>query len=179
MRTAALLATALVLLAGCTAGPVGTSESPTKSPTPTVSPTTTCTDHQRETVDPVRDEVAPSDLPDRPGTLNQSTVRAYVVAYEEAYARNGRLSRISTRVTTNVGDVRVTETADGWRVRLNSQTNTWAAGTETADGTPTVIHGDGPRVPVTYWLTDGRLVRATADYDETPTRQSGRVVQCF
>lgn len=175
MRFAALLAVGVVVLAGCTAGPLGTDE----PPSPTESPAGTCTEHQRETVDPYRDAVEPSELPERPDTLTRASVRDYVVAYERAYARNGRLERISTEVSTNVQDVSVSQTGNGWVVRLTSQTNTWAAGTDTADGTPTVVHGDGAELPVAYLLTDDRLVRSVGDYGETPSPSHGRVVECY
>lgn len=181
MRRVALptaLLVALALLAGCTAGPAGTATTTDTMTTPDGGPAD-CNPADRETVDPYRDDVEPSDLPDHPATLNRSSVRAYVVAYEQAYARNGHLGRGSTRVSTSVSDVRVEETDGGWVVRLTSRTNTWAAGTDTSDGTPTEVHGDGARLPVLYEMADDRLVRAEGDYGETPAPGDGTTLECL
>lgn len=172
-----VVAVLLVLLAGCTGTLPGTAEEPSPTSTTADRPGD-CSESARTTVDPYRDDVEPSPLPDRPTTLNRSSVEAYVVAYEEAYARNGALRAESTQVSTVVGNVRVEETADGWTVHLTSRTNTWVRGTDTGDGTPTEVHGDGPRVPVVYRLTDDRLVRAEGEYGETPSAAGGATVEC-
>lgn len=179
MRFAVALLVAVVAVAGCTGGPTGPTTTETET-SPTDSPTmTTCNEVPRGTVDPYRDDVNPTPLPDRPDALNESSVHDYVVAYEEAYARNGRLRADSTRVSVSVFDVRVNETGDGWVVRLTSRTNTWAQGTDTSDGTPTVVHGDGAHIPVVYELTDERLTRGEGDYNQTPSPTVGETVECF
>lgn len=192
MRRSALLTVSLlvvVLFAGCTSaiGPAGTGSpdgtpdaTPTETPDVTPMPNETCEAVDQQTADPYREDVEPSEFPDPPATWNDSSVEAYVTAFEESYSRNAALSEISTRVSTHVSDVSVTETDRGWEVSLTSRTNTWAAGTDTAEGTPTVVHGDGARIPVTYHVTDEGLYRLESDYGETPDPDAlGTPVACF
>lgn len=162
-RSSAALLTGLVLtmlLAGCSTG---------LQDSPAPKPTGACDPQRQHVVDPVRDSVQPSRYPDPPATRSAASVERYVVAFERAYARNEALSRESTRVQVAVSAVRVTEEGTTWIVELVSRTNTWAAGTPAASATPTVVHGDGPRVPVTYRLTDRALYRMEGSGNGKPT----------
>lgn len=171
-RTALLVALAVALpLAGCT-----TTLNGGGTPAHTTAPSD-CTPQVRETVDPVRDGVDPSAFPDRPATWNESSVRSYVVAFEEAYARNGALRETSTRVEVSVTDVSVSETDGAWVVHLASQTNTWAKSVDAGTATPTVVHGDGARVPVVYHLTDRGLYRREAAMGGTPSASATRTTR--
>lgn len=181
-RAATALLLALALTASClTALDDGTGA------TPTDTAAENCTPVDRHTVDPDRDSVEPSELPDRPPTWNESSVRAYVVAFEKAYARNGALAETSTRVEVAVTDVSVSTVDGTWVVRLTSRTNTWAQGRPDGNRTATPVHGDGPYVPVVYHLTDSGLYR-TEDVDagspsasatRTATTERGVAVACF
>lgn len=155
--------------------------------TPTDTTMEDCTPADRTTVDPYRDSVEPSALPDRPATLNESSVRAYVVAFESAYARNGALAEHSTRVEVSVTDVSVSKAGDTWVVSLTSRTDTWAQGRPEGNQTATPVHGDGPYVPVVYHLTDGGLSRIedadtgspSASATRTAATERGVAVACF
>lgn len=182
-RRSVLALLVAVALAGCVSGlpGAGSPASPAGSPsgTPTATPTE-CTEQRQTPVDPVREDVTPSTYPDRPATWNESTVRTYVVAFEEAWSRNRHLRPETKRVTVGVWDVSVVATDDGYRVRLTSQTNTWYGGPAEGNRTATVVHGDGPHLSVAYHLTEDRLVR-TEGGRETPTvgPGTGRTVRCF
>jgi len=181
-----VLSALLLVTAGCLGG-VGPGTStetarPSDHATPSTSPTPSavaCEEAPHETVDPYREEVTPSDHPEPPSAWTESSVREYVVAYEEAYARNRQLREDSTRVTVNAHDVRVERTDDGWVVRLTSQTNTWAQGRSEGTETATVVHGDGAMIPVAYRVTDDRVVRAEGDYETTPDPASGEILECL
>jgi hypothetical protein len=181
-RTLALLVA--VALAGCVGGAVGPGSPVSPTDTPDAAPTDTpgeCTEPDRTPVDPVREGVTPSEYPDRPEEWTESSAREYVVAFEEAWSRNERLRPDTRRVTTSVWDVSVLTVEDGYRVRLTSQTNTWYGGPADGNETATVVHGDGPQVPVAYHLSDGRLVRAEGDHQSTPTvgPATGWTARCF
>jgi hypothetical protein len=187
MRRALPLVTlaSLLVLAGCLS-PVGpgspTPETParTETPTPYPTPTGECDAVERQTVDPFRDDVEPSDLPERPSNLTAGSVETYVAEFEEAYARNGALSAGSTQVNTLVTVEDVSDRDGAWVVDLVSRTNTWAQGTASGTATATVVHGDGARIPVRYHLTSEGLYRQELGYDETPQPgRFGRPVTCF
>lgn len=183
-RLPTLVVLVTVALAGCVGGPFGagapSSPGNTSDTTPTSTPTE-CTEERLSVTDPIRDDVNPSPYPDRPATWNESSVRAYVVAFEHAWSRNQQLREATKRVTVAVSDVSVTATGDGYRVRLTSRTNTWYGGPAEGTETATIVHGDGAYIPVAYHLTDGRLVRAEGGYDSTPTvgPLDGRTIRCF
>jgi hypothetical protein len=194
-----VLLVALLVFAGCTTalGPSGAGTgSPTTTPvpppsaTPTADPSATpgeCEAVEQRTVDPFRDDVEPSEFLDPPAAWNRSSVERYVVAFEEAYARNGALREESTRVDVLVAEVSVERRDGAWVVDLVSRTNTWAQGRATGTATATVVHGDGARVPVTYRLTDRALYREEGRVGGTPSGSAastraprdGRTVRCF
>ena len=185
-RALRLLAlSALLVTAGCLSavGP-GTSSPGTESPDPTETPYPTpaaeCDAYERETVDPYRDDVEPSPFPELPSNRTAASVESHVVAFEEAYSRNEALFEDSKRVATYTQDVSVRRVNGTWVVDLVSVTNTWAQGPPTDGETATVVHGDGPRVPVRYHLSDDGLYRNELDYDETPVPgEYGRAVACY
>ena len=187
MRRALPLLTliALLVLGGCLSavgpgGPDSATPDATDTPTPVRTPTGECVVDEQQTVDPYRDDVEPSDLPHRPTNRSVSSVEAYVVGFEKAYARNQRLSRASTQVNTMVTLEAIEERDGTWVVDVVSRTNTWVQGTDTADGTPTEVHGDGARIHVRYHLTEDALYRLQLGYDETAEPGAyGRPVVCF
>jgi hypothetical protein len=183
-RLPALVVLVAVVLSGCVAGPLGAGAPESPDSTPSVTPTSTpteCTEQRLSVTDPARDNVNPSPYPDRPANWTGSTVREYVVAFEQAWSRNQRLREATKRVTVSVSDVAVTRTGYGYRLDLTSQTNTWYGGPAEGNRTATIVHGDGAYVPVRYVVTDGRLVRSEGRFDSTPTGgpQSGRTLRCW
>ena len=168
----ALLLAVLVSLAGCSAVGPGT-------PSPATS-TADCTDHTESTVNPDRTGVAPKPIPDRPANLNESTVREYVVAYEEAYTYNRILSADTKRASVVTDDVSVQSSGDRFVVRLSMH---WTASEQAVvegNETATVVIADSPEYAVAYRLTDRQLTRAeNGDYQKTPTVDGGETVECF
>lgn len=172
-----------VAVAGCVGGPLGAGSpespaSPDETPTPSPTP---CTENRLSPTDPIRDDVEPSPYPDRPETWDESSVRAYVVAFEQAWSRNQQLRSKTKRVTVGVSDVTVSASENGYRVRLASRTNTWYGGPAEGNQTATIVHGDGAYIPVAYTLTEHRLVRAESNFGSTPTAglRTGRTVRCW
>jgi hypothetical protein len=186
-RALPLVALAAVLVtAGClsSVGPGSpTPETPddrAETPTPHQTPSGECEAVERETVDPFRDDVEPSPIPDRPEELTADSVESYVAEFEKSYARNGALFEDSRRVNTLVVVENVTRREGVWVVDLVSRTNTWAQGTATGTATATVVHGDGARISVRYHLTADGLYRLELGYDETPVPgKYGVPVACF
>ena len=140
---------------------------------------------EQATVDPFRDDVEPRDLPDPPATWNRSSVERYVVAFEEAWAYNEALEVATKSVSVIVGDVSVERRGGVWVVELTTRTNTWVQDRTTGTATATVVHADGPPVPVTYRLTDRALYRnegrvgGTPSGSPTTTREHRVPVACF
>lgn len=174
----------LLFTAGCLSAvgpwsPTPKTPQDTETATPYPTPTADCDPVEQQTVDPSRDDVEPSDFPDRPAELTVESVEAYVSGFERAFARNRRLSKESTQVNTMVTVEDATERNGTWVVDVVSRTNTWAQGTERAGETATVVHGDGARIPVRYHLTDEGLYRLELGYDETPPAgEYGPAVAC-
>jgi hypothetical protein len=187
----------MLALAGCTAAPGGVGDgtrTPTLTPvtppsgSPPGTPTPTpgeCEGVERNPVDPFREEVEPSKYPGPPEEWNRTSIERYVVAFEEAWARNGALREESTEVNVLVAEVSVERRDGAWVVELVSRTNTWAQGRASGTATATVVHGDGARIPVTYRLTDRALYRTERDVGEppsgtpTPTPGGWTPVACF
>lgn len=169
----ALLVAALLVLAGCTGATApGT---PTGTPEP-------CDEYDRATADPVRDDVEPRDYPDRPANFTRESAREFAVAYEQAYKYNGLLAENTERVEVNVHESTVTETDDGYRVRIEGRWFTWAGGLPKngSNETTTPIHGDGPYYSVGYLVTEDRLLRDEGPHDSTPApRERGTTVECW
>jgi len=168
-----LLVAALLVVAGCTGttAPAG----PTATPPP-------CEEYDRATAAPVREDVEPKELPERPADLTAETVREFVADYERAYTYNGLLTEDTERVEVDVREVQVSETPGSYRVRVEARWYTWAGGLprEDGNGTTTPIHGDGPLYDVVYDVTDDRLVRHEVDYGETPPPGAvGTTVECW
>jgi len=181
-RLSMLVLLVAVALAGCVGGLPGGGAPGSPDSTPDATPTATeCTEQRLSVTDPTRDNVNPSPYPDRPANWTESSVRAYVVTFEQAWSRNQQLREATKRVTVSVSDVSVARTADGYHVTLTSRTNTWYGGPAEGNRTATIVHGDGAYIPVRYALTDGRLVRAEGRFDATPTvgPQSGRTLRCW
>lgn len=204
MRRATLLVGVALALAlgGCLAGPGGVgspspatgSDTPTDSPdagTPTpegttpiptaTTPTPACTESSVTTVDPVRETVTPSPLPDRPATLNATTAASLATAYERAYRRNRGLEADTTQyevytfepsVRAVEGGYVVTMTAGYWYNAADPQS-------ATATGTPTVVHADGPEYRVAYFVGTDRLRRDSALEDGELAPRQGAMVECW
>jgi hypothetical protein len=162
----------LCLLAGCVGAPLGGGSG--SVPTPTGP----CTVDDRPTTD-ASAEVEPVDYPEAPSSPSASSVESYVASFEDSYRHNDALADHGnvTYLETYVEDVSVTRHGSVYVVRLESYTN---GGTmrEEGEGTPIQIHWDGAPEPVTYLLTEDRLVRG--DGDLSPERlPSQSTVACF
>lgn len=202
MRRVSIVVGLAVVLTGCLTGGPATSASPVAdSPTagPPESATTTapgalpglstvetadtdrpgCEEAPVETVNPIREDVSPSPLPERPAELNESALRTYVTAYEAAYKRNTDLHELTTTYSIHVSEVTVRAADGGWVVNASAIYWFELAGTTDGTTTPTVAHADGPRYTASYFVTDDRMLRdTTLDGDELSPRR-GRVVECW
>lgn len=170
MRT--LLAALTVLLAGCTAAPVGPAESPT-------TPTGPCTPDTPTPETPA--EISAMAWPEPPETRTAESVGSYVASFERAYRHNDRLEPGTRYVETYVSSVTTTVRGDEYLVRLESYTNGGVARSTPDEGTPITVHWDGAPVHVAYLLTDDRLVRAEGDHEMEPSFDAvvdGRTVAC-
>lgn len=170
----ALLLAALLVLAGCTAVPPAGTDSPTPIPTPTGP----CAVDARPTPDGAGSEVQPVDYPDPPESLTTEAVHSYVGAFEESYIHNDALAGGGnvTYLETYVEDVTVTKHGDAFVVRLNSYTNGGYRDTE--GETPIEVHWDGAPEPVTYLVTDDRVLRGEGDISADRLRHQPTVA-CF
>ncbi|WP_255149510.1 hypothetical protein [Halorarius halobius] len=172
MRT--LFAALLVLLAGCTAGPLA--GTPTESiPTPSgdCAATTPSPDGSAE--------VSPRAWPDPPENRSIGSVGSYVVEFERAYLHNERLEPGTQYLETHVELEHVTPRGDLYLVRLTSYTNGGIEQSTPDAGTPITVHWDGAPHHVAYLLTEGRLLRAQGDRETTPSPEAvaeGPTVAC-
>lgn len=151
----------LCLLAGCAAGP------PLDAPgsIDSLPSADRCANDALPAPDET-DGLALSEYPDPPNQVNDSSVAAYVVAFERAYFRNVIIAEAAadpamnlTRVTVSAQVERVTLTNGSYTVVLAPM-----AGTKYASG----IHGD--RWPtVTYLVSENRIVRSQGEPPADPS----------
>ena len=151
----ALLLAALVLIAGCAAAPIGDGGVPT--------PTGPCEVDSQPTPNPSPD-VEPVTYPDPPASVSSQAIRAYVTNFEERYLHNHELAQKGnvTYLETYVEDISVARHGAVYVVRLDSYTNGGTLEHE-GEGTPIEIHWDGASQPVTYLVTEDRLLRGEGD----------------
>jgi hypothetical protein len=146
---------ALLVTAGCLGGPLGAgSPTPTASPspTPTATPVTDLPDGSVEFPD------GPKERPDRPATLNESSVRAYVHAFEYRYAYNSLWVNERSEVSLDCGVDAVNETAYGYEALVTCSGYSEPDDSYTGNGTDTptsVPHGD--------WFTQTYRYRVDGD----------------
>lgn len=171
----ALLLAALVVLAGCTAAPPGGTDSPTASTTPVPTPTGPCEVDDRPSADVEAGDYDGEAYPERPESLTEATVGDFVASFEERYIHNGALAHREnvTYLETYVNDVDVTSHGDVYVVRLTSYTNGgfW----DTEKETPIEIHWDGAPQPVTYLVTEDRLLRSDGERSPAALRNASTV----
>jgi hypothetical protein len=170
----ALLLAALVVLSGCAA--VGPGSSPTATPIPT--PTGPCEVDDRPKPDPVEGDVTPHAYPDPNDTRTAESIGSFVATFEETYIRNDALAggRNVTYIETYTNDVNVTARDGVYVVRLTSYTN--GNYQDTGEETPIEVHWDGAPEPVTYLITEERMLRGEGDL--SPDRlQYQPTVACF
>jgi len=156
---------AVAVLAGCSGAGIPPASGET-SPTPTH-----CEEYGRTTVTPVRDDVEPRTVPDRPDTLTADTAGSFAADYERVFKHNGLLTRDTKRADVAIHDVEVTSTDGGYRVNITAQWFTWSATVTDENGTATAtpVHRDGPYYDVHYLVTDDRLRRHEPLGRQTPT----------
>ncbi len=152
-----LLAALAAGLAGCAAGPGSTDGSPDGSPTPTDSPepTTDSPDGSPEsslTPSLVTFPDGPKAKPARPNPLTREVVREYVQTYEYRYAYNTLYGGPRWTVDLTVDVLGVTETTDGYRVRVQSSGYA-ERGVGTTTPTATPVHADWGSREFVYVVT--------------------------
>lgn len=157
-RTAlpALLSIAL-LSAGCLGGLVG---SPTPTATPTATPTTpTATPLPAGSVE---FPDGPKEPPDRPATLNASTVREYVYAYEYRYVYNSLWINEYTDVSLDCRIDTVTDQPWGYAVVVTCTGYSNTEPPENATATPGP-HADWFTQTYRYLVSDEHTHRRDAE----------------
>jgi hypothetical protein len=222
-RTLALLGSALLPAAGCTdpAG-TGGSDTPTPAPEPTGTPEPTATPSPTPTPTPAAETPppdavrvatpgpgdceatappspegngleSPARYPERPSDPTPEAVRAYLVAYEEAYAHNATLADGNPPEGMVVSDVRFEgsvaafRSGDGWAlagVAVDGAVGYGHAPTptpETPAPTPTPVPGITRHRRASYLLTDRFLLRQDRGHDGDPPAavDGGVVLECF
>lgn len=173
----------LLLTAGCLGGTADSASSPTVSPTPTASPTSTFTDQctavEHTVVDPSRESVTPSELPDGPPELSESAVVEYVVAYEEAYGRNNLLRSDTKRASHYVSEPTVRAVDGGFVVEVRTIRTSMEQGVYEGNHTATAVVYDGAPTNVSYLVTEHRLLRAEGDFHGSPPPRAGQTMECW
>jgi hypothetical protein len=145
----------VTVTAGCLGGPLGSgSPTPAGSPSPSLTPSATpVTDLTGESVE-LPD--GPKKRPERPATLNESSVRAYVHTFEYRYAYNSLWVNERSEVTLECEVEAVNETAYGYEALVTcsgySGPDESYTGNETDTPTP-VPHADW--FNQTYRYVDG------------------------
>lgn len=195
-KPTAVLVVVLFVASGClgapgAAGGTGTTAPHTTSPaagspggssigTGTVVPDD-CTPSRPEGVAPVRDDVSTAEYPGPPAELTAGSVRAWAVAFEEAYLRNEQLSRGTISFGASATVRNVTRVGDGYRVRVRSRWYASSGAVATGTASPTVVHADSPYYLTSYLVTERGARRASeTGYDGPyPDPSSGAVVACF
>ncbi|WP_435115387.1 hypothetical protein [Halolamina sp. C58] len=125
-----------------------------------------------------RNEVATDEYPERPDSLTAETVGAFVASFEETYIQNAALAggQNVTYIETYTDDVNVTAHGDTYVVRLTSYTN--GNYRDTGGETPIEVHWDGAPEPVTYLVTEERILRGEGDLTTDRLRHQPTVA-CF
>lgn len=167
------------------ASPTGSPNSPTRTDT-NGRPSTParwaaeCDAVAHDWVDPVRDDVEPRDLPDRPEYLTRSSAKRFVANYEEAYLYNSVLQPDTEAAGASAWNAQVAAVGDGFVVHVKSVYYYDVADVSTATSSSTVVHADGPETWKGYFVGPDRLVRAEGEYDAKPDpRKSGTTVECW
>jgi len=172
-RIALPLVIALVVLAGCTASPSGTSPTTDASGDPaTTVPTTSPADDGTP-----GETLTPKPCPDRPGTLTNESAADYASSFEEAYAWNESLAEDPQSITVQVLVTNVTESGDGYVVTLDVQTGY----TEiiTPDGGTPIEQIADDWYTAAYFVNDSTLRRSVArNATVTLDPVNGTVVGC-
>lgn len=165
----ALLPVAMLLLAGCVGAPIG------DPGTDIATPTGPCEVDGQPTPEPSA-EVAPVDYPEAPSTLSTQSVQSYVTEFENSYRHNHALAEHGnvTYLETYVEDTSATKHGDSYVVHLSSYTNGGTMESE-GEGTPIQIHWDGAPEPVTYLVTDDRVLRGEGDRSPAELRNASTV----
>lgn len=160
MRAATVALAALLVLAGCLGGPAGSPADPGttgRSPTPTTtSPapaTATTTSPAAPPTTP--GTLSPKPVPEKPDDLTAESVRAFVVAYEEAYVYNRAVEDGSyDRVNVACGVRSLNRTAGAFRVRVECGISTYRWDSDAR----ATLHGDG-FARATYLVEESATVR--------------------
>ncbi|EJN61064.1 hypothetical protein [Halogranum rubrum] len=167
----------LLLTAGCLGGTADPASSPTVSPTATF--TDQCTAIEKPVVDPSRESVTPSELPEGPPQMTESAVVEYVVAYEEAYGRNRLLRDDTKRASQHVSDPVVRLVDGGFVVEVRTYESALYQREASGNETTTGVYLDGARIDVSYLVTEDRLLRAESDSDGAPPPRDGKTMECW
>lgn len=161
-----LVLVALVLLAGCVAGPAGQSETTATQPEMTVTdPTTDATPTTAERSFPNRTldwPSGPEAVPDRPDELHTETVREFVEETEYRYAYNTLYFSTYSDVEVDCSVTDATAAGDGYVVwvRCSGYSNTRGESGPNSTVTPTQLHADWGSQEIAYYVDENSLLRS-------------------
>jgi hypothetical protein len=148
-----LLTLALVVTAGCIGTPLGSDASPTDGrATGTPLPGS-----------PVDFPEGPKDRPDRPATLNESSVREHVRTFEYRLAYNSLWYGEGTDVTLDCTVESVSETPYGYTAVVSCTGYSETQGTAASTATQTVLHADWETQTYRYRMSGNATARADAE----------------
>ncbi|MFC7229381.1 hypothetical protein N0B31_18420 [Salinirubellus salinus] len=156
-RTLPLVLLLVAVSAGCLGGPLG-GGSPTPTDSPSPSPTQTATPVTDLTGEPVTFPDGPKERPERPPTLNESSVREYVRAFEYRYAYNALWVNERSQVTLECEVDAVNETAYGYEALVTCSGYSGPDESYTGNGTDTPTP-----VPHADWFTQTYRYRVDSD----------------
>ncbi|MEZ3145786.1 hypothetical protein [Halobaculum sp. MBLA0143] len=139
---------AVVVLAGCVAGPAAPSSSTTTAPTPGATP---LPDRVVELPD------GPKTLPERPDRLTAETVGQYAQTVEYRYAYNGLYYSQYSNVTLSCWTESTDRTAVGWEVVVSCRgySNTRPP----TESTASAVHADWFTQTFRYYVDEDSTIR--------------------
>jgi len=164
-----LVLVALVLLAGCVAGPAGQSETTSAQSemtgTNTSAATTDATPATAERSFPNRTldwPSGPKPVPDRPDELRADTVREFVNETEYRYAYNSLYYSTYSDVQVGCSVTDATAAGNGYVVwvRCYGYSNTRGESGPNSTVTPTRLHADWGSREVAYYVDENSLLRS-------------------
>ncbi|MFC6794627.1 hypothetical protein ACFQFH_10140 [Halobaculum halobium] len=150
------------MTAGCLGAPGGRSDGPTGTAS-SVGPDGSETGVADTELpgDPVDWPDGPKERPDRPETLNESSVGSFARAYEYRYVYNSLWYDETSDVSAECESDAVERRGDAWRAVVTCTAYSNTGGESTADGTATstVLHADWFTQTYVYWIDEESVHR--------------------
>lgn len=160
-RALPLLTLALVVAAGCVGGPLAGSSSPTGDSPRSPQPTTADTPSPG---DPVTFPDGPKERPERPATLNGSSIREYVRTLESRIAYNSLWYGEGSDVELECSVESVSERSSGYEAVVTCYGYSNTRGTvDGSTATGTTLHADWGSQSFRYRVSANATTRVRTD----------------